>query len=150
QDAQELGLRRQAHLAHFVEEQHTAGGQLDLPRLGLLGARVGAALVAEELSLEQLLGERRAVQRDERAALARGGLVDETRDDLLARPGLAADQDGGIGRGDLRRLLEDALPISRLSDDERARLAIDLGADRPDGVTDGTRGSTGSVASALG
>ena len=136
QDAQELGLRRQAHLADLVEEQHAAGGQLDLARLGLLRAREGATLVAEELGLEQLLGERRAVQRDERAALARGGLVDEARDDLLAGAGLAADQDGRIGGGHLRRLLEHALPISRLPDDDRARLAIDLGADRPDGVID--------------
>ena len=68
QHAQELGLRRQAHLADLVEEQHAAGGQLDLARLGLLRAREGAALVAEELGLEQLLGERRAVQGDKRAA----------------------------------------------------------------------------------
>ena len=52
-----------------------AGGQLDLAGLGLLGAGERAALVAEELGLEQLLGERRAVQRDERAAASR-----ETRD----------------------------------------------------------------------
>ena len=136
QDAQELGLRCQAHLADLVEEQHAAGGQLDLPGLGLLCAREGAALVAEELGLEQLLGERRAVQRDERAAFARGGLVDEARDDFLARAGLAADHDGRVGGGHLRRLLEHALPISRWPDDEHARLAMELGADTPHGVVD--------------
>ena len=71
QHAQELRLRRQAHLADLVEEQHAAGGQLDLARLGLLRAGERAALVAEELRLEQLLGQRRAVQRDERPAPAR-------------------------------------------------------------------------------
>ena len=43
-------------------------GQLDLARLGLLGAGERAAFVAEQLRLEQLLGKRGAVQRDERAA----------------------------------------------------------------------------------
>ena len=67
QHAQELRLRREAHLADLVEEQHAAGRQLDLARLGLLRARERAALVAEQLRLEQLLRQRGAVQRDERS-----------------------------------------------------------------------------------
>ena len=65
QDAQELRLRRRAHLADFVEKQHAAGGELDLSRLGLLRAGERAPLVAEQLGLEQLLRQRGAVQRDE-------------------------------------------------------------------------------------
>ena len=72
QHAQELRLRGQAHLADLVEEQHAARRQLDLPGLGLLRAGERAALVAEQLRLEQLLGQRGAVQRDERPGLARG------------------------------------------------------------------------------
>jgi hypothetical protein len=56
QHAQELRLCGEAHLADLVEEQHTAGGELDLSGLGLLRTREGAALVAKELGLEQLLG----------------------------------------------------------------------------------------------
>jgi len=37
EDAEEFGLGREAHLADFVEEEDAAGGQLDLPRLGLVG-----------------------------------------------------------------------------------------------------------------
>ena len=44
---------------------YVAGRQLDLPWLGLLRAREGAAFVAEQLGFEQLLGQRRAVQGDE-------------------------------------------------------------------------------------
>ena len=74
--AQQLGLHRRRHLADLVEEQHAAVGLLDAARLG--GDRAGerAALVAEQLRLEQLVGQRRAVDGDERpvaAARARGG-----------------------------------------------------------------------------
>jgi hypothetical protein len=102
QDAQELGLGRQGHVAHLVEEQHAARRQLDLARLGELRAGEGAALIAEQLRLEQLLGQRRTVQGDERGVLARGRLMDEAGDDLLAGARLAADQHGRVGGGHLR------------------------------------------------
>ena len=38
-EPQKLGLRREAHLTDFVEKEHAPGGQLDLPRLGLLRTR---------------------------------------------------------------------------------------------------------------
>src|SRR5258708_1568594 len=82
--AQELGLRRQAHLADLVEEQHTTGGELDLSRLGLLRAGERAPLVAEQLRLEQLLRQRGTVQRDKWSALSRGGAMDEARDHFLS------------------------------------------------------------------
>jgi hypothetical protein len=63
QDAKELGLCGCAHLGDFVEKKYAARRQLDLPGLGLLRARKRATLVAEELGFEQLLGERRAIQR---------------------------------------------------------------------------------------
>ena len=66
--AQELRLRRRRHLGDFVEEQDAAGGQFDLARLRLLRAGKGAALEAEQLGLEELLRQRRAIDRDERAA----------------------------------------------------------------------------------
>jgi hypothetical protein len=66
QDAQEFGLRGEAHLADLVEEQHPACGQLDLTGLRLIRAGEGAALVPEELGFQQLLGERGAVQGDKR------------------------------------------------------------------------------------
>ena len=61
-----LACAGEAHLADFVEKQDAAGRQLDLPRLRLLRAGERAALVAEQLRLEQLLGQRGAVERDER------------------------------------------------------------------------------------
>ena len=66
QHAQKLRLHGRTHLRDFVEEQHAARGLLDLARVHCLRARERAALVAEQLGFEQLFGQRRAVERDER------------------------------------------------------------------------------------
>ena len=62
--------------------------------------RVGerALRVTEQLALEQRLGHRRAVDRDERPVLAPRPLVDRARDDLLAGAALAGDQHRRVGR----------------------------------------------------
>ena len=79
-------------------------GQLELA--ALLGHRAGerALLVAEQLGLDQLLGDRRAVHLDERGARARLLCsVDLARDQLLAGAVLAGDQHPAVGgRGHLR------------------------------------------------
>ena len=54
QEAQQLGLQRQRHVADLVEEQRAAVGQLDLADGLLRRARERALLVAEQLALEQL------------------------------------------------------------------------------------------------
>ena len=69
--AQQLRLGGRPHLADLVEEERALVRQLELAEL--LRVRVGerAALVAEELALEQRLGDGGAVERDERLARAR-------------------------------------------------------------------------------
>ena len=119
QNAQELGLRRWAHLAHLVEEQHTAGGELDLSRLRLLRAGERAPLVAEQLRLEQLLRQRGTVQRDERSALSRGGAMDEARDDFLSGTRFTGQEHRRLGLRHLRGLLQRVDPLGRLADDAR-------------------------------
>ena len=63
--AQQLRLQRRLHLAHLVEQQRAAVRQLELAELARRRAGERAALVAEELALEQLARQRRAVDRDE-------------------------------------------------------------------------------------
>ena len=66
----ETGLRRQAHLADLVEKQRAAARLFELSGLAVgHGAGERAALVAEELGLERLLGKRGAVKRDKRTLL---------------------------------------------------------------------------------
>ena len=69
---QQLDLAVGRHLPDLVEEQRAAVGQLDQPGLG---ARAGerAPLVAEQLALEQPLGQRAAV--DARRTAARRAAI---------------------------------------------------------------------------
>ena len=59
QDAQDLHLQHRAHLADLVEEDRALVGDLDQALLVRVGAGERAAHVAEELRIEQRLGERR-------------------------------------------------------------------------------------------
>ena len=104
QHAQDLGLRALAHVADLVEEERAAVGLLEPADALLVRARERALLVAEQLGLEQVLLQRRAVDLDERAVRAVGIVVDRAGDELLAGARLAADQHGRIAP---RHLLHD-------------------------------------------
>ena len=64
--AQELDLGRQCHLADFVEEHRAALGGLEQTRLRDDRAGERTTLVAEQLALEERLGQRGAVEAQER------------------------------------------------------------------------------------
>ena len=72
QHAQHLGLRLQAHVADFVEENRAAVGHLELAAAIRDRAGERAPHMAEQLALDQLLGNRGAVDFDERAASGGG------------------------------------------------------------------------------
>ncbi len=76
-------------------------GQLEAADPPPRRAGEGALLVAEQLADDDAGGERGAVDGDEQPLPARAELVDRPRDQLLARAGLAEDQHGAAGRGDL-------------------------------------------------
>ena len=64
----------------------------------LPGARHGAALAAEQLGLEHL-GQRRAIDLDERTLAPEGRAVNGARDELFAGAPLAAEQNRDVGLG---------------------------------------------------
>src|SRR5262249_44953075 len=117
EDAEELGLERQRRLADLVEEERPARGRLEEADLAPLGAGEGAALVPEQLALEERLGERGAVELDVGLAGALAATVDLLGDDLLADAGLAEEEHGDRRRRDLVERLVDA-PHLRIGDDE--------------------------------
>ena len=82
-------------------------GRLELADLLLGRAGERALLVAEQLAFQQRLGQGGAVEADERAVLARAGVVDGPGDQLLADAALAADQHRGVGAGHAADLLLD-------------------------------------------
>ena len=81
------------------------------PGLLSVGAGEGAALVAEQLALDQALGQGAAMDPDERAGGAVRVAVQGGGDQLLAGAGLADDQGRGVGCGGAadRRIFWDAV-----------------------------------------
>ncbi len=71
--------------------------------------------MAEQLGLEQRLGQGRAVHRHERAVGARARVVDGPGDQLLARARLALDEHGGVQPGHARDQLVDLRHLVRLA-----------------------------------
>ncbi len=72
-------------------------GRFDMPYFLLMRTGEGAAFVTEQLALEQLFGNRRAIDRDETRTLAPALRMQGTRHQLLAGAALAEDEHRGIG-----------------------------------------------------
>jgi hypothetical protein len=103
EDAEQLGLDRERQLTDLVEEDGAAVALLE--DADLLGGcpRERALFVPEQLTLGERLGQRGAVEDDQRAGRARRPLMQDRRGQLLAGPGLAAYQHGELG---LRQAVE--------------------------------------------
>ena len=99
--AEQLGLERERELADLVEEERAAGGRAEEPLASLIGAGERAALVPEQVALDQRVGDRAHVHGDERSGGALGALVHRAGDELLAGAALAEQEDVRRRRGDL-------------------------------------------------
>ena len=91
------------------------------PRLRRLRAGERAALVAEELALDELARDRRAVHLDEGRALRAARAGGSRGDELLAGAALAGDEHARLRRRDLLDLLEEPLHRRALPDHLVAR-----------------------------
>src|SRR5207247_8687493 len=101
--------------------------ELEAPAPPRRGAGERPALVAEELGLDQLVGDGGAVHLDERLCAARGQRVDRAGDQLLAAAVLAVDEYAAARRRRGGDRLAQALHHGCLADDLRA-----LGQARPE------------------
>ena len=124
QHAQQLHLQRRAHRADFVEEQRALVRLLEASLPVADGAGERAAHVAEQLGLEQRLGNRAAVQRDEPMHAPRAVVVNRARHDFLAGAGLAGDQNRAVGRRDGLEQLEEPRHRPALADDAFEPVAL--------------------------
>ena len=96
--------RKQARLelerkfAHFVEEKRAAEGALE--SAGVRGVRTGerSALVAEELALREIGGDRTAVENHERMVVTSAVVVQGVGEYVFASARLADQSDGELGR----------------------------------------------------
>src|SRR5687767_7944063 len=84
QHAQQLRLKRERRIPDLVEEDRACSRELEAPATVSVGPGERAALVPEQLTLEQSLRHGRAVDRDERLFGVIRVEVDRARDDLLA------------------------------------------------------------------
>ena len=124
--AQDLFLHAERNRAELVEHERAAVRLLEAADVRTRRSGERAGLVAEELGLEQRLGERRAVDLDDRLLPARRQIVKARRDQLLAGAPLA-DHEHGLrelrGSGDV---LEHRQERRRLAD-QRGRRGSDRG-----------------------
>src|SRR5688572_7908187 len=97
--AQELGLRGKRHVADFVEQECPVIGGLYQTELVAVGTGEGTLLVAEELALDQVLGQRGAVDRGKLPSPS-ALVVELPSGDFLPRPRFTQDEDGKYGRRD--------------------------------------------------
>src|SRR5207244_10341740 len=85
QHAQNLRLRRQRHVADFVEKNRAFVALLELADALGGGASERSLFVAEQLAFQQIFRNRGAVDRQERLGAAPAVMVNRARDQLLAR-----------------------------------------------------------------
>ena len=99
-----LRLQGEGQVADLVQKQRAMIRHLELAGLARVRAGERALLVAEQLGLEQGLGNRRAVDRHEGSIGARAHGVQGTREQLFAGAALALEQHRHVGpRGAMER-----------------------------------------------
>ncbi len=124
-EAGEPRLRGQRQRAHVLEDERAAVGAGE--RAGD-GQVVGDAVVAEQEALD-VRGRVVAVEDDERTLRALAVAHDLLGDEPLAGAGLAFDEDGAVGGGDARELLEEAAGRRRAADERaEAEVHVAMGA----------------------
>ena len=97
QNAQQCGLYGVRHVSYLIEENSAAVSHLEFPRTSLfLGPCERALFIAEQLAFHEAVRYSCTVDRDERSACDRAGIVYGLSDQLLAGAAFAQDQHIGI------------------------------------------------------
>ena len=115
EDAEQLHLHLEREIADLVEERVPRSARRTF-RLARDGSGERATLVAKQLGLEDLGGDRRAVDRQESRRATRGVLVERVRDELFAGSRLADDENVLPGGGDELHLARQGLHGLRVTD----------------------------------
>src|SRR3954466_14966776 len=116
--AQQLHLHRQRYIVDVVEEQRAALGHFEAAWLVFNRAGERAALVAEELGLDQIFREQRAAHGDEGLVPAAARVMQQVGDYFLAGAALAGDDHAAVALADDLDEIEDrAHPRAVANDD---------------------------------
>ena len=110
QHAQQAALQQHGHVADLVEEQRAAIGLQDLAlRAAALGTGESAVAIAEQLALDQALGNGRAIQRHELLGAAFAVGVQRLCEGVFAGTGFAEQHHRNVAVGELAGLGDDVL-----------------------------------------
>ena len=141
QYAQQPGLCLRRHVADLVEEQRATTRLLEAAEATVHGAGEGAALVAEQLALDQLARDRRHVDGNEGAVAPAAVVVQGARHQFLAGTAFAVDHHREVGRGEPGDGAVDLLHRRTAADQRQFILDV---ADRPGDGGAGRRGHEGA------
>src|SRR5262249_24349459 len=110
-----LDVRRQ--VSDLVEKDRRVVGQLETAHLLREGARERTLLAAEQLALDEGVGNRRAVDLDHGTGMSSSQLVDLRRKQLLPAASLSEQQHRRVGDGHLTHLIHDLAESRTVTDD---------------------------------
>jgi len=116
QHAQQLGLQRQRQFRNFIEKQRAAAGVIKQALAARRGAGKSAFDMTEQFGLDQLFGDRRAVDGNERPLGAQAHAVQGACGELLAGARFAMDQHGRRRRRDALDAGADITDRGRVAD----------------------------------
>ena len=126
--AQKLALLGDFNFAYLIEKECAVlGGFKEAYVVGVC-SREGAPDVTEEFAFEEIPGNSRAVDLDERAVFIAAVFVDLAGDEFLARAGLANDEDKGVRSGHGHDLFLDALNGLAFADESVDEIGVINGA----------------------
>src|SRR5579884_1484870 len=94
--AQNSDLELQRHLSDLVEQHGAAVGDFGFPLLVRERAGKGTSYVAKQLGFQKFARYRATVDGDERPVAPGAAQMDALRDQFLANPGFATDQNCGV------------------------------------------------------
>src|SRR5439155_21736498 len=115
--AQDFRLSLERHVADLVQEQRYAVREFELSFLRLACARERSLGMSEELTFDQLFGNRRAIHFNKRRCRARAHGMDVAAHQFFARSAFPIYKDAAIGRGNNRDLLAQRFGWNTLADD---------------------------------
>src|SRR5712691_10401232 len=117
EETQQCDLRLRGQHLDLVQEQRPSFCFRDQASPGVAGVGERSSSMTEQLALDQAVGKSAAVYGNERKTLARAQVVDGARDQLLAGPGLALEQNRGVTSGEALRQFKYVQERGRLPDE---------------------------------
>ena len=116
QHPQHLGLSQGVHIANFIQEDCPSMRLFELSFALLGGASKGSFFMPKKLTLNQGIGQSRAVDGNESSFFPGTAIMNFAGQQFFTRAAVSLDEDGHIRPGHLVRNLEKALHLPALSD----------------------------------